>query len=357
MAGSRHPTLARLHAWTGLVLALPLIVIALSGAVLLFRDPLLVPADWRREPPAAAADDAELARLMTLPALREAEAVTLARGERGFHLVTGRDGRLAWWRVGAEAPADPAAVPQALRLEPQLLELHEHLLLGGFGDLLVRFAGPLATALLVVGLWMWWPLRRGWRRRDLVVHGNGRPQLLRSHLALGALAGVLCLAHAASGALMANNPAIRAWLKPLGDPRAAEWPAGGPPRDFAPGDPAAALAALRRLHPAGEITVLTPPAGAGDQWSLRLRLPGEDHPNGRSSAVLELAAGRIGAVRDARLAGIPGAYDDLVFPLHVGTLFGGWQRWLWLVGGIALARLALLGALSWLRRGRAVTRR
>ena len=347
----RRPALARLHAWTGVILALPLLLLALSGSAMLFKDALFVPAGWRaaREAPPPAAD-AELARLMSLPGLRSADAVQIARGQRGFHLVEAPDGTPAYWRTGASAAA--ADVPWRLRAEHLVLELHARLLAGVAGEIAVRVLAVFAVAVVSVGLVMWWPMRRGWRARDLVARSSARPPLLRAHLALGGAAGLLFLAHVVSGLLLAFNPPVRAWLKPFADPRAAQAPDGAA-LGFAAGDAAAAVAALRRVFPAGPVTQLMPLGGAdGTQWSLKLRLPGEDHPNGRSNVTLDLAAGRIVATRDVRLAGAPAAYDDVLYPLHIGGLFGDAQRVLWLLGGIGLVRLVTAGVTAFLRRPR-----
>lgn len=346
MNGTRRKQLARIHAWAGAILALPMLLIALSGASLLYKDALFVPQDWRiTQPPTPALADQEIVRLLSLDRLQRAASIQPARGVRGFHVIEEADGRIGYWRVGAQAPETD--IPLRLRLERPLLELHEHLLLGVPGDYLVRTIGPLVALLVVLGLLIWWPMRRGWRARDLLPRSPARPQLIRSHLALGAAAGLLCLVHASTGAMMANNPAIRAWLKPLTDPRSVQLPPAAKP--FSPGDPAAAILALREVYGRGEITQLNGKTG-GSQWSLKLRLPGEDHPNGRSNMTLDLAAGRIVAVRDARISGAPGSYDDTVFPLHVGTLFGPLQRGFWLAGALSLATLATLGLVSFLRR-------
>jgi uncharacterized iron-regulated membrane protein len=357
MTVRRSRTLARLHGWAGVLVALPLLLIAASGTALLYKDALFVPATWRANEAsdAAAVDgqsaaDAEVVRLIAMPALQRVDSIQLARGRRAFHVVEQPDGAAAYWRRGATTPS--AAVPLRLRAERTVLELHEHLLLGAAGDVAVRMIGPLVAVLLGVGLVLWWPLRRGWRARDLLPRGTGRPQLLRAHLALGGALGLLFLVHATSGALMANNPSVRAWLKPFTPPQATRPPADRP-LGFAPGDAVAAIAAVRVLFPGGEITQLAPTAeGTATTWSMKLRLPGEDHPNGRSNVTLDVAGGMVLALRDARLAGAPGAYDDTLFPLHTGTLLAPWQRPLWLLGGFALACAALAGALSFLRRGR-----
>ena len=347
----RRPALARLHAWTGVILALPLLLLVLSGTAMLFKDTLFVPADWRAAtgaPRAGADADAEIARLLSLAGLQAADAVQPARGGRGFHVVETPGAAPTYWRIGASAAAIDA--PWRLRAEHLVLELHAQLLGGGAGEIAVRVLAVFAVAVVGVGLVMWWPMRRGWRARDLLARSSARPQLLRAHMALGGAAGILVLAHVVSGLLLAFNPPVRAWLKPLADPRAVQAPQGVP-LDFAAGDPVAAIAALRRVFPEGPVTQLAPVVTAGGGlWSLKLRLPGEDHPNGRSNVTLDVAAGRIVATRDARLAGAPAAYDDVLYPLHIGRLFGDAQRVLWLLGGIVMFRLVTAGVTAFLRR-------
>jgi uncharacterized iron-regulated membrane protein len=347
----RRPALARLHAWTGVTLALPLLLLVISGSAMLFKDALFVPAGWRvpaAAPRAAADPDAEIARLIALPGLQAVDAVQLARGGRDFHVVEAPGAAPTYWRTGASVAATDA--PWRLRAEHLVLELHAHLLGGAPGEIAVRVLAVFAVAVVVVGLVMWWPMRRGWRARDLLARSSARPQLLRAHLAIGGAAGVLVLAHVTSGLLLAFNPPVRAWLKPFADPRATQAPQGVS-LDFAAGDPVAAMAALRRVFPQGPVTQLAPlPAAGGTQWSLKLRLPGEDHPNGRSNVTLDVAAGRLVATRDARLAGAPAAYDDVLYPLHIGRLFGDAQRLLWLLGGIVIFRLVTAGVTAFLRR-------
>ncbi len=333
------------------MLALPLLLIVLSGTAMLFKDTLFVPSAWRVPPDAqhSQADaDAEAARLLSLPGLQSVDAVQLARGERDFHVVETADGSPLYWRPGAVSPS--IAVPWRLRAEHLVLDLHAHLLGGDAGEIAVRVLAVFAVAVVAAGLVMWWPLRRGWRARDLLARSHARPQLLRAHLALGGAAGVLFLAHVLSGLLLAFNPPVRAWLKPYTDPAATRAPAQVS-LEFAPGDTTAAFATLRRVFPFGAVTQLAPLAGAdGTRWSLKLRLPGEDHPNGRSNVTFDLAAGHLVALRDARLAGAPGTYDDLLYPLHIGRLFGDAQRLLWLCGGIGLFRLITAGVTAFLQR-------
>jgi len=352
MTGARNRKLATLHAWTGVVIALPLLLIALTGACLLFKDSLFVPRDWRASSTLApqVQRDAEIARLLLHGGLQDVESIQLGRGVRDFHVISNFDGTTEYWRIGSDGPQ--SQIPARLKLEPWFLKLHEHLLLGVPGDYFVRTLGPAVAVLMVVGFVLWWPVRFGWQARDLVPRSTGRPQLLRAHLALGAALGLLYFTHASTGAMMANNPALRAWLKPLTSPSATAVPAGAT-LDFPTQDSTAALRAVRTIFPEGPVTQLSrAKPGPASSWSLKLRLPGENHPNGRSTVALNLAEGRLESIRDARKAGAPGLYDDIVFALHTGVLFGSWQRLLWLAGALSLTTLVAAGFISFLRRRR-----
>lgn len=342
---------ASAHRWVGLALCLPLLAIAASGALLLFRDALWVPDEWRSVAWDAAAADAALAAV--LDADSRWRYVDLARPGRAFHLI-GEDVAVPP-RVLSIGASSPSPLPVRLAVEQWLFQLHTRLLAGEPGKLVVRIVGPAALASLLAGLVLWWPRRRGWRGRDLLGPGAGsRPGLLRWHLAWGGAAAVVLLPLVGSGALMAHNPAIRAWLAPL-SPLPADLAADVSSRRFAPHDLAAALAAARATWPVGAPTQLSRPADAPGRLTVKFRLPGERHPNGRSTLTLDLQEGRVVAARDARLGGVPAAYDDVLYGFHIGELGGPAHAWAWLAGAIGLGLLAVSGTLAWLRRRRTAT--
>jgi uncharacterized iron-regulated membrane protein len=346
----RSDRIRQLHRWFGLALVLPIALIALTGTLLLFRDEIFIPTEWRNAAPTALATaDSQAIELLNKASQMDLDSAQLARGARGFHQLSLRNGVELYWLAGAAEPEMNA--PWLLSVEKYVLELHDYLLLGSFGDLLVRVFGPLLVVQLLVGIWSWWPNRHGWRFKDLEPSLQGRAHVIRSHLAVGSVGAILLLVHATTGALMANNPSLRAWLKPYTPAVATDLPFRSD-LSFASHDFAAAVHVLRKVFPRGEITQVST-AGDGKEksiWTVKLRLPGEKHPNGRSTVTLDFQSGRIAAIRDARLAGVPGLYDDLLFPLHTGTLFGWANRWLWLAGALILFWTALLGTCAYATR-------
>jgi uncharacterized iron-regulated membrane protein len=339
-------SLVQVHRWLGLALALPLLAIVLSGALLLFKDTLWVPGEWRSSTLSVAQSDAALARFLADDAAWL--FVDVARPGRAFHVVGYADEHERPLRVGATATEVP---PTRLAVAETLFALHTRLLAGEAGKWLIRVLGPLAVVSLLLGFLAWWPRRRGWRSRDLRPDSLARPGLLRLHLAWGAAALVVLLPLLLSGALLAHNPTLRAWLRPLG-PVAAPLSEDIAERRFVPGDPAEAISAARGLWPKGRLTQLSRRAAGSSEITLKFQLSGERHPNGRSTITLDLDSGRVVGLRDARLGGLPAAYDDFLYGFHIAHLGGVLQAWLWLASALALLALIASGTVAWLRKRR-----
>lgn len=326
-------------------------LLIVSGAILLFRDQLFVPqhlaaatnASW-----SVGAAEREIAALLSDPASRRYETIWLATPRRPFHTLVELDGTTRYRALaGMTLPAE-GLWPQ--QIERTVLQLHIDFLAGAAGKWLVRICGPLAALLVLVGLLLWWPLRRGWRARDLRPRGTGRIALLRWHLGLGAVIAVFAFLQFGSGAMLAHNPQIRIWLRPLA-PAAVD--RARESSSFAAGDASAAARAVLAPYPGAMATQLAPLTQNGrDRWRVKLRLPGERHPNGRSYVVVDLAAGQITEVYDARRGGLPALYDDWLYGWHIARLWGLPQALVWLLASLAAATLAAAGVAAFARRFR-----
>lgn len=347
----RSRMLARVHAWFGIALALPLLLLIGSGVLLLHKDALFLPRSVTEvsfDPRSPQSMSAELARLMENPALRQVDAILLATADRPLHTVEGGDRAVFYLPIAGQAPlGDP---PALLKLEAWLMRLHVELLAGEVGDRVLYVLGPLAFGVVIAGATLWWPLRRGWRWRELWPRGASRALQLRHHVTLGAVLFLFGGLQFGSGALLVYNPQVRAWLQRVAAPRA---PPVAPEVRFEPGNALAAAQTIFALRPGAQATQLAPISEAGRLlWSVKLRLPGERHLNGRSSIVLDVDAGRVVRVRDARAGGLPAVYDDWLYTLHIARLWGWPQLLVWTLMSLGLAALVVAGARSFLRRSR-----
>lgn len=351
------------HLWVGLALSVVLIVLSVTGSALVFRheiDRALAPGLLRVEP-----GDARVPLAGVVAAVRDAapesppRLLRLPRDSESPHEV--------WLADDRHVYVDPyRGTVLGVRGDREgamnlLFALHAELLGGEGGARVVGVIGLLTLLLGATGLVLWWPqtvtvsrLKKGlkipWRhgpwRLNYDLHRAGG-FYTSAFLALVAATGAALVFYAETGAAL---QAATGADPPPSPPAVAA--SEGPPT-LAALD--AALGASRQALPDGAPTFVTLPQAGAAPLAVRLRTPGEWHPNGRSYVYLGSADGRLLRVDDARAA--PGASRAMyaAYPLHIGAFGGVAQsvvRVLYLVLGLAPAVLSVTGTLIWYRRWR-----
>lgn len=322
-------SLWKLHGWLGLVLALPLSLVVISGALLVFAPE----AERALHPERRAADPAApglpLAKLLAgLPG--PPERVRLPR-EPGDPLEV----RVA---PGARIILDPGAGRVLWTEGPGrgfrtwLLYLHAHLLLGPWGRPVLAAGGLGLLALAVSG----GPaLGRGfWRSAPWTAS--------RIHRALGflVLPGLALLALTGT-ALVLNRPLARLLDQGVPPRTPSTWD-GGLDLDRALQQSAAAL-------PGSRATLILFPRRPGDPLTIRRREAGELHPNGRSQVYLDPATGEVLGVEAASRASFGRRLLNLACPLHIGA-WGGQDGRLAILGTAGLLVTLIVSGLQLARR-------
>ena len=160
--------LFQIHLWAGVLLSLYVIVIALTGAVLVFEDELtsaMLPAELRRYDPEKTASVTEVvANFKTLYPKAAVEFLTLPTEAIPAFQIRAADAQKREFNVAG----DP--VTGALSLQPRnwlnvTHDLHVYLLLGEVRGIQVNGAGAAILLLLAVsGIVLWWPGMKLWSR-------------------------------------------------------------------------------------------------------------------------------------------------------------------------------------------------
>lgn len=337
----------RLHKLLGLVLAVYLLALSLSGVILLWSGEFLA---WQY-PDAGEFDASALTKLTV--ADDPSEVVVLNSASRPVLHV---------YRVsGAQHLADPASGEvlgqwhRTTSMLALLFELHVFLLAGELGHDLVGIFGILTLALLALGLVLFLRRRNQNTLSRLWPRSLGRTDLTRTHASQGAVLLPLTVFISLSGIAMIYSGPVSAGLNALfgsnGDLRPASHTVTPPatPIDW-PAQFAAAQAAL----PGAAARMVFPPQRPTDPVVWRLRADGEWHPNGRSYVVLDPTDNTAVQVIDARTTGLGPAVFNALYPLHAGGT--GWpgHRWVLLVIGLSLIFMSIAGLrMSWLKRRRA----
>lgn len=338
----------RLHRWLGLSLGFAYGLMGLSGAILVFKDELLA---WQY--PAlgtVAAEGMPLAAWLSraearYPGLR---SVRLPQDGTGYYQVFMPGGDRHYLDGQGERLLTRQARGDALAW---LEEFHHRLLAGEAGEWLLGVLAIATLALLVLGLWLWWPKSGRWGTAlRLAWSDGGVRRWFDGHRVIAAVAAVLLAYNVLTGLMMSMHGAPQVLFTvfdadpPTAPPRSLEPPLGSrlPWAEL--------LARARAALPEGRITVVAPPA-ADQPASFRLRQPGECHPLGRGGVALHPGTGELLWAVDVRRlnAGTRLAYAQ--FPLHAGKLGSPVVTALTVLAGLVPVWLLASGLrLWWLRR-------
>ncbi len=342
-----------IHAWAGAILSLILAVLGLSGTLLVFED------DWVRatvqtDPAALSADAAQLGLAANALQTRYGDAISsvvFAGGDLDVHKVYMGE-RFAYAGAQGQVLAEWGGTARA---EAWVFDLHHFLLAGTPGEIVGGVAGLAGALLVITGLSVWLPAWRatGWRvwpaspkRRDLVA----------SHRNLGLIFALpvflLCLTGGAIVFSEQTGGLLRA-VAPDTGPAPAPPPVGTGPVDWS-----LALPAAQAAFPEARIRTAGLPPEPGKPASVRLRQPGEWHPNGRTVALIDPATSQVVGTVDANALGGGARLQNAIYPVHAASV-GGWLYDLVVaLAGLALAALGGVGTWSFLvkPRGRRVRR-
>lgn len=232
-----------------------------------------------------------------------------------------------------------------------LYDLHMHLLAGDVGSKVVGWSGMAMLALLMSGLWAWWP--RGSLRKALALKRRAVAQrrLRDIHKLAGLWSVVFLIVVTATGVMLAL-PDERDWvlsrsLAPIDTPvRPRSAPDGRPALPLS-----AVLAAAHRAVPGARLVWIEIPGDPRATIRLRVRVPGDPSPRfPRSYIHVDRFSGRVVAFVDYRRSGASNTVGTWLHPLHDGAIGGLPGRILLFILGFVPALLFVTGLLHWHRR-------
>jgi uncharacterized iron-regulated membrane protein len=324
--------LRQFHAVLGIVLAAYVLVVAATGTALVFRKEALALAAGPLPPPPA--DLVARAERLGGPGIT---SIRFPDDALAAFTVNYRDGSTALFDPASLAPIDTHGLGA---LFDTLFDIHHHLAAGEVGEKVSGGLGLAFAVLVVMGLVLWWPWRRGFRLGRALPRSRSRASHLGAHTTIAILAAPALLVSALSGAAMVfSAPATALLGAALGSGDGKVAPSGSAPT----------LAdAARAQFPAATPRMLIPAATP----TLRLQGPSEFHPNGRTALSWDPASRRVTAATDAAAMGAGRRFFNFLYPLHIGVAGGLTLRLAWLLSGLAAIAAAVFGVSAYLRRRR-----
>ncbi len=356
------------HRWIGLLVGLWFALVGLTGALLVYEEPLdawLNPdlfTTASRGPqlsPGAILEAARAAGLGHVERIRvpqvQGETYRLLvrttqrrignpRDEAFFDPVTGRLLGTRSAEVRSLAPRHAMAT---------LYDFHRNVLLGEPGSNIVGVAGFLLLAMAVSGIVLAWPRNgSGWRKLLAV---NLRASVTRiafdTHRSAGALVAVLLLLATVTGVTLVYPNYVRDLVNVFS--KVASFPTVPWRMSTDEARPLDALVAtVTQAYPQAAITEIRVPAGQMSGWQFYLRSEGDAYRLGDTIAWVHPGTGEILVERSDRTRTAGETLMHWLFPLHSGSAFGSAGMVAMFVTGLAPLLLVLTGLWVWLRKRR-----
>ena len=348
--------LFHVHLWVGVIAALYLVIVSITGAALVFRIDLQRAVHPHLFTPSGAGP---LARPLTV-----LEAVAAAYPDGGVSGVdsptTARPTYLAYVTTGERFHTvliDPVSADILGELPEHsvvttLQDLHFDLLAGPAGRVVNGIGGFYLLVLCVTGMVVWWPGRAGWRRGFTIDWSRPWKRVTwELHGAIGILAVVLVGMWAVTGIYFAFPTGFRAavnQISPLtvGVTPTSDSSGAGTERRPTWG---ALIARARAVEPDTFVARVVVPATEESPCQV---LFSDERPTPVGTAALRTV--HLEQFTGERLAEAlrskPTLGDTImewIAPLHVGSFGGLGVKLAWLVTGLAPALLGAAGLILW----------
>lgn len=359
MAGKTRRFWLNVHLWLGLVMALPITAVAVSGAALGFAPELHrwdqpelyhvevggermsatgVARRVEEEYPDADVYGVSLYEEARRPATAWITGTTRAGVDRFFRLhIDPYTGRVA------EDTTDGGLVGFLERI-------HRTLAAGEVGRWVVAASSLLLVVISVIGLYLWWPMSSTTVRRFV-----NRRGALEWHNVLGLVALPLFTVMGITGLQLplqdVMNPAIRTVT---GSPPPPDTPASGPPAD---GDSTpigldGAVAVVADEYPESRITGFGEAGGEDGSYRVNVREPDDFYRRGWERVFVDRFSGEILERRDTYAHSPASAYQQVWFQLHTGEFFGDPGRASWALACLLVPVMGGTGFVIWYRKRR-----
>lgn len=235
-----------------------------------------------------------------------------------------------------------------------IYDLHYRLLLGEVGGKTLGWIGFGLLALLLSGLWAWWP--RGSWQKALRIKRNSPPQrYLRDWHKLTGLASLaLLLILTVTGIMLELPKESDAALGVIGLP-VSHAPHVHPTVNSTVANPATlpsqAIRAARTAMPEARLAWIETPPARGGAFKLRLQPPGDPSYRFPHSFVwVDGTSGKVIAIEDARKGAAGTVVNNWVHPLHDGSAGGLVGRMIVVLAGLCPLILFLTGWKRWKAR-------
>jgi len=339
--------LLKLHLWTGLAAALPLLVVGVTGAFLVYGeeidravDPQLfyVTPGGERLPAQVLLDRVQAAYpterfVGCSPPAEPDRSYMFYATSRNYMYVDPYTGRV----LGAKA--------LHTGVRRKMFLLHSQLMAGKVGHTIVVASTIISIFLIVTGLVLWWKLkilgvkwRAGWWRVNFDLHS-----------VLGLYSAVVFFILALTGVAIAYDASVYPVILRMSG-AAPMPPAQSTVREGPTISIDAAIAAAERTLPGARITVVGLPSKPTDVFSVYAKFPEDTASSGKSRVRVDRYSGEVRGFKSTRDANWGQYLVDTMESIHFGDIFGTPTRIIAFLISLLVAGQVFSGVVIWWKK-------
>jgi uncharacterized iron-regulated membrane protein len=349
----------QLHLWTGILFSLYMVLIAVSGSILVYKDEL---TRWQLPHTLHPYDASHVATPETVMArFTEAEpggSVSLLQVPSSVlpvFLLEGKDSHQLPGRWIAD-PLTAALTPAPRTWIDTAHDLHYYLLLPSAWGMQVNAVGAAALILMAItGLFLWWSGIRSWARGLRInLRANWRRLNYDLHSAIGFWTLAIVVWWAISGVYFAfyrQVATVVSWISPVRAMLAPQAAALPPVASSNHASLAELLHAAQAVSPQGTLWSVSDPSLITGESSVLLDRAAPGDFSHRDIVRIRTADARVLSVwHYGQRRTLGDWFLWSMHPLHFGTVWGPVIKLIWFLLGLLLAALTVTGLLMYWNR-------
>ena len=352
-------TLRKIHLYLGLILGAALLLTALSGTILVFREELIALSMQNDELEYKSLSASQSAAALKALIDEDVSFIDFPRTTAPWFRVWTLDGNITYHQ-----PLTFDAIPVNYQMSDMMMflaDLHIHFLSGELGEVISGYLGIFATFMIFSGLYIWWPMRSGFTIKKIIPKNLKRGEQLKSHRSLGMLASTMLVLIVVTGVALVfyaqSQKLIGLFTGEEVAPIEITSVSKANNQDIRDFD-----TFVRFFHanvPDGIIARYYPPR-EGNIHRIRYKYPEDWATYGASFLIADFDKGHVTGLQDYRTATKITRIARKYYPLHAGKwgnddgfLIGAYiYKFLLAMMGTALVMLIFTGYMSWFKKRR-----
>lgn len=352
-------TLRKIHLYLGLIIGGALLLIALSGTILVFREELIALSmleDLEYQMPTDIQSAAALEALIE----QDVSFIDFPRPIAPWYRVWKIDGSITYHQ-----PLTFEVIPVGFQMSDIMMflaDLHIYFLNGELGEVISGYLGILTVLMILSGLYLWWPMRSGFTMKKMIPKNLKRGEQLKSHRSLGVVSSIFLIGIVVTGVTLVfyvpSQKIIGLFTGENVGP--IEIAAVSDNGNTGINDFAKFVNYFHQNIPDGIIARYYPPR-EGAVHRIRYKYPEDWATYGASFLIADFKSGKVTGLQDYRTATTITRIARKYYPVHAGKwgnsegtfVIGAYlYKFLLAMMGTALVMLIFTGYMSWFKKRR-----